>query len=81
VRKTKEKLKMKAKVSRKEKNLLEKLAPDSKLNEEVYNAIVRVAKEYDGTFPSDGSLANFDKVMEKYVRTRIELDRVQRKNA
>ncbi len=72
---------MKAKVSRKEKNLLEKLAPDSKLNEEVYNAIVRVAKEYDGTFPSDGSLANFDKVMEKYVRTRIELDRVQRKNA
>lgn len=72
---------MKAKISRKEKNLLEKLAPDSKLNEEVYNAVVRVAKEYDGTFPSYESLANFDKVMEKYVRTRIELDRVQRKNA
>lgn len=70
---------MKAKISRKEQNLLNKLAPDSRLNEEVWEAVLKVAKEYDGTFPSDESLANFDEVMERYVKTRIELDRVQRK--
>ena len=70
---------MKAKISRREQNLLNKLAPDSRLNEEVWEAVLKVAKEYDGTFPSDGSLANFDKVLERYVKTRIELDRVQRK--
>ena len=71
--------KLKAKISRREKTLLNKLAPDSKLNEEVWAALLKVATEYDGTFPSDESLANFDEVMERYVKTRIKLDRVQRK--
>ena len=70
---------MKVKISRREQNLLNKLAPDSRLNEEVWEALLKVAKEYDGTFPSDESLANFDEVMERYVKTRIKLDRGQRK--
>ena len=70
---------MKVKISRREQNLLNKLAPDSRLNEEVWEALLKVAKEYDGTFPSDESLANFDEVLERYVKTRIKLDRVQRK--
>lgn len=70
---------MKVKISRREQNLLDKLAPDSELNKEIYDALIKVAKEYDGTYPSEESLANFDEVMERYVKTRIELDRVQRK--
>ena len=69
---------METKGSRKKQKLLEKLAPDGELNRDVYDALIRVVKEYRDPYPSDESLANFDKVIERFVKARIELDRIQR---